>query len=251
MRDKGVKHLYGVEYDKAIVDYNRNVLDITMIDPNEFDKIESESFDIIRAIHTIEHLPDPYSVLSTFFRILKGDGIVVISTPCFSDALVSANIIKIGKIMVYPDHLFYFTKRSMSALLTNLGFSVEINISQFANRSQALDVLGARADFEDNKFENIVKDLEELGAGANSFVVARKTMSEGSLKQGENNSGICIYTYTLQKQRGSYYSIKQQGSWQILFPINRDAVKRRMYVSGNIINLHSTNAIKTQLINSV
>ena len=66
MKDLGIE-AYGGEYDKDIVRYNQYELGITMIYPDQL-WTESNIFDIARIYHTLEHLPDPYSILSKFFH---------------------------------------------------------------------------------------------------------------------------------------------------------------------------------------
>ncbi|MFZ0511183.1 MAG: class I SAM-dependent methyltransferase [Candidatus Nitrosopolaris sp.] len=248
MKELGIE-VYGIEYDKQIVEYNERELGITMIDPGDLNSLESSSFDIVRIYHTLEHLPDPHSILSTFFRILKINGILLVSSPCLSDAIVQTNVPKLPD-MVYPEHLFYFTTRAMSELLTRTGYRIEVNISQFASPSQALALLGIKGDFDSNTLEHIVKGLEGMGAGMNSFVVARKTSSDTTRPvPAKYDKTVCIYS--LQKgQRGSHHLIRQDGLWKKEFPIKRSSHGGRIFVSGNIIVLRAVHDMRIQLINS-
>lgn len=249
MKDKGIEG-YGVEYDKDIVEYNERELGITMTDPNELSMLESNTFDIVRIYHTLEHLPDPYSILSTFYQILKTNGILLISSPCLSDAIVRTNVTKLPD-MVYPEHLFYFTTKAMYELLTVIGYKTEVNISQFANPSQALALLGTRGDFDNNTTEHIVKGLEGMGAGMNSFVVARKTSTAPPSSANHLKSDHTLHIYSLQEgHRGSHHIIRQDGVWKKEFAFKRNSYGGRIFVSGNIIVLDALHDIRIQLINS-
>ena len=78
--------------------------------------LEDNSIDIIIAGEVIEHLIDPNKVISEFHRILKSDGILVISTPnicslvnrikmLFADFLASLALLKhvtIAAVVLYP-----------------------------------------------------------------------------------------------------------------------------------------------------
>lgn len=248
MKDCGLE-VYGIEYDKEIVEYNESELGLTMIDHSELNSLESSSFDLVRIYHTLEHLPDPYSILSTFFRILKIDGILLVSSPCLSDAIIQTNIPKLPD-MVYPEHLFYFTTKAIAELLTRIGYKVEVNISQFADPSQALALLGTKGDFDSNTVEHIVKGLEGMGAGMNSFVVARKTSSHTTGSEPAKYDET-VHIYSLQKgQRGSHHIIRQDGLWKKEFRITRSSHGGRIFVSGNIIVLRALHDMRIQLINS-
>ena len=171
------------------------------------------------------------------------------SSPCISDALVQSNIPKLTD-MVYPEHLFYFTRKAIAELLTRIGYKVEINISQFANPTQALALLGINGDFDSPTLENLVKGLEAMGAGMNSFVVARKMMSD-SAGPPPDTYDMYFHIYSLQKdERGSHHIIREEATWMKEFPIKRNSHGGRIFVSGNIIVLSANHDLRIQLINS-
>lgn len=252
---------YGVEYDGDIVKYNQTQLGITMINPHELEKKADKSFDIVRVYHTIEHLPEPDLILSLFFRLLTENGILILSTPCISESIVHTNVTKLPD-MVFPEHLFYFTLGSLSSLLSKIGFKVEVCISQFATPSQALDILGSKGGKADAlTLENLAKGLEGLGAGINSFVVARKPVSVGDtdserrepydtdLDHPRNSCVLQIYP-VLNGRRGSHHVIKEDGLWEVEFPFKRSSTGGRIFVCGNVIVLNSRDRIRIQLVNS-
>jgi 2-polyprenyl-3-methyl-5-hydroxy-6-metoxy-1,4-benzoquinol methylase len=250
MKDLGLG-AYGIEYDRDIVAYNERELGITMVDPAEVQTLERNSFDIIRAYHTLEHLPDPRGVVSIFHQMLKSNGILLLSSPCLSDSTVYTNVTKIPD-MVYPEHLFYFTTKSISALLADIGFRIEINISQFANPSQALAVLGINGNIDLTSLNNIAKGLEGIGAGMNSFAVARKVPPSHSTYVKARVANDVLHIYPLHhNRRGSHHIIKQDGFWEINFQVKRDSCGGRIFVAGNIIVLHADNYIRIKLINAL
>lgn len=253
MMDLGIEAC-GIEYDRDIVGYNQRELGITMLDPAEIQTLEKNSFDIVRAYHTLEHLPDPYGIVSEFYQILRENGILLLSSPCLSELIVNTNVTKIPD-MVYPEHLFYFTTRSMFDLLKSIGFKVEVNISQFADPCQALSVLGILGEVDTNTLHSIVKGLEGMGAGMNTFVVARKVSSSGSGNVNQSkiaDTPLKIYHIKQeQDQRGSHHSIKQDGFWKLDFQVKRNSDGGRIFVAGNIIVLNAAHHINIQLINAL
>lgn len=251
MKDVGIE-AYGMEYDREIVGYNQRELGITMVEPGEIQMLERNSFDIVRAYHTLEHLPDPRGIVSIFYQLLKKNGILLLSSPCLSESIVYTNVTKIPD-MVYPEHLFYFTTRSLSALLTGIGFKVEVNLSQFASPSQALAVLGITEDVDTKTLGNLVSGLEGMGAGMNTFVVARKVSSSDSdyvnQPKGAENA---LYMYPLHhNQRGFHHIINQDGVWNVDFQVKRNSFSGRIFVAGNIIVLRADSHIRIQLINAL
>ena len=122
LRDRGWR-VTGVEISPS-AEYARDKrnLDIKTI-PLEENHFPPESFDVIHASHLIEHLNDPRSFLSEVHRVLKPDGRIFITTPnidgfqarLFGDRWRSAIF----------DHLYLFSARTLKALITASGFTVE------------------------------------------------------------------------------------------------------------------------------
>jgi dolichol-phosphate mannosyltransferase len=79
-------------------------------------------FDAITAIDVLEHIPDVRGFMAELYRILKPDGALLIVTPD-----VGSWVAKTMRNM-WPhyktEHLFYFTKRSLSIFLRRKGFRV-------------------------------------------------------------------------------------------------------------------------------
>jgi len=81
-----------------------------------------ESFDVIVMLDVIEHLESPREMMRVIEKILKKDGVLVISTPdveSFLSILLGAKWWGINK-----HHLFYFSKKTLEYLLGQTGFEV-------------------------------------------------------------------------------------------------------------------------------
>lgn len=83
----------------------------------------SNNFDVITMWDVIEHLINPRSAIKTIKNILKQGGIVAINTPD-SASLVAKVLGKKWHLLVPPEHLFYFSEKSLSKLLESSGFEV-------------------------------------------------------------------------------------------------------------------------------
>lgn len=67
---------------KIIKDHSISNVDLVCRSPDkEFDDFITESFDCIIADNVLEHISDNYQILQNFYRILKVDGILIISLP--------------------------------------------------------------------------------------------------------------------------------------------------------------------------
>jgi dolichol-phosphate mannosyltransferase len=90
--------------------------------PLEDLKIPDGTFDAITAIDVLEHIPDIRGFMAELYRILKPGGALLIVTPD-----VGSWVAKTMRDM-WPhyktEHLFYFTKRSLSMFLRRKGFRV-------------------------------------------------------------------------------------------------------------------------------
>jgi SAM-dependent methyltransferase len=79
------------------------------------------SFDVVTLFHVIEHFRNPLDLLSTIGRILKKGGSLVILTPNI-ESLHSQILGKAWTWLSPPDHLFYFSRRSIGLALRKCGF---------------------------------------------------------------------------------------------------------------------------------
>jgi SAM-dependent methyltransferase len=85
--------------------------------------LESDSFDVICLIHSLEHMRDPIIELRECLRLLRSSGCLVIRVPSV-DALSAALFRdKYGDLQV-PLHLSFFTDRTLRLVLDRAGFEV-------------------------------------------------------------------------------------------------------------------------------
>ena len=91
--------------------------------PLEENQFAESSFDAVLASHLIEHLNDPRSFLTEARRILKNDGRIFITTPNISG--LQARLCRSRWRSAIFDHLYLFSARTLTKLLTNTGFKVK------------------------------------------------------------------------------------------------------------------------------
>ena len=89
--------------------------------------LETGSMDVIVLNDVIEHLPDPVSTLSHCARLLAPDGFFVIQTPEYKEHLGYSDLKAAGDLFLKhmdgnnEEHLFLFSRRSVSALFARIG----------------------------------------------------------------------------------------------------------------------------------
>ena len=116
--------VYGIEpNEKARSIANKSCND-SVFNTEKLKSLKNESFDVITLWHVLEHLPDLESQISTFKRLLKPNGTLVIAVPNFKsyDALHYNNFWAAFDV---PRHLWHFSKESISKLFNEENMKVE------------------------------------------------------------------------------------------------------------------------------
>lgn len=121
LRDDGWEP-YGVELSRASSEYARKNMSLNVLTGTLKEaRYPSDFFDVAIAWATIEHVPDPDTVLQEVWRVLRPGGFFVMSVPHWN----GLSIRLIGKKYRYicKEHLFYFGKKNLATLLNRIGFT--------------------------------------------------------------------------------------------------------------------------------
>lgn len=84
---------------------------------------EDESFDAVVMNHSLEHVPDPRGDLARVYRLLRRNGLLIISLPNFA----SWHRKRFGSAWFHldlPRHRTHFTPESLRGVLTATGFEI-------------------------------------------------------------------------------------------------------------------------------
>lgn len=92
-------------------------------------KLAKASFDAVSCIDVIEHVPSPNNLLGKIHRLLGPNGLLCIVTPDIGSLV--AKFLGENWWHIRPDHLFYFTLKSLTRLLLLRGFEI-VKVSTYS-----------------------------------------------------------------------------------------------------------------------
>jgi 2-polyprenyl-3-methyl-5-hydroxy-6-metoxy-1,4-benzoquinol methylase len=122
--DQAIKrgwNVYGTEYaDKWITRCSEKGIHMAKGKLNA-DDYEPESFDVISYLEVIEHINNPIEELSIAKKLLRKGGVVFITTPNYN-SLMRYFLGTDWNIITYPEHLSYYTPRTLNLLFKKTGF---------------------------------------------------------------------------------------------------------------------------------
>lgn len=93
--------------------YGLNVINSTFQEAG----IKDYSFDVVLLLHVIEHLPNPAEGLSQICKMIRPGGLLVLETPRYDTLWFK--LLKRRERSVIKDHKYYFTRRTIRALVTH------------------------------------------------------------------------------------------------------------------------------------
>jgi 2-polyprenyl-3-methyl-5-hydroxy-6-metoxy-1,4-benzoquinol methylase len=110
------------------------------VDDLQAPNLDDRSFDVVCSFETLEHLPDRDAFLGHVARVVRDDGVVVLSTPRVDETTESPD---------NPHHYVEYSRRDFEALLRRYFGDVELFGQRRAQTRrhralQRLDVLGLR-----------------------------------------------------------------------------------------------------------
>ena len=125
-KEIGYENLYGVEMQPQAFNIARskhkNIFNTTLENFSEKSKYWNK-FDLIIASGLIEHLRDPNDLIKLANKLLKNNGIMVVQTP-YSDTFLAKVLGKFWPPYSAPEHIHYFSRKSLTHLLKNNNLTV-------------------------------------------------------------------------------------------------------------------------------
>lgn len=172
-----------------------NVLEHTLGSWVDYHRAEAPGrANAITLLNVLEHVPQPAQALENCHELLADDGIICIRVPNDFSAIQDAVIAKTGGTrwwIAAPDHISYFSRPSLTSLLNECGFKVELSSCDFPidwfllMGDDYLNTPGVGAECHKRRkaFElslpgpvrrQMYRSLSEAGFGRNLVIYARK-----------------------------------------------------------------------------
>lgn len=115
---------HGIELNPVQADFIRNIRKIPCIEtPLNIDSFGTKTFDVIYHSDVLSHFYDPIQAMHNMHAKLKPGGYLIFETGNIAD--IDPKYYTVFNAMQYPDHLFFFGKKSLDNLLALTGFSVK------------------------------------------------------------------------------------------------------------------------------
>lgn len=114
-------NVYGTEFANESIEYcAKNQIKVFKSDqlPQEFYNLQ---FDVVTSFEVIEHLNTPNEELDLVVKVLRKGGLLYITTPNFN-ALSRRVLKEKWNVIDYPEHLSYYTPKTIHFLLKKYGF---------------------------------------------------------------------------------------------------------------------------------
>ena len=186
--------VYGTEYSPKAIELCENK-GITMkpgvLNPEDFGGL---SFDVITSFEVLEHINNPQPEMNNIASLLRQGGLFYATTPNYN-SLMRYRLGASYNVINYPEHLTYFTKRTLTKLAKDNGLrrvkflSTGISISRLNNsKKKGSDKLRG-PDSSDEK-------LRQQISGKWYLKVLKRIFNWGMTK---TNTGLTLKGYFVKK----------------------------------------------------
>lgn len=155
--------VYGTEYtDQAMDICNGKGIKMSKgkLDPTHY---ELGAFDIVTSFEVLEHINNPIEEVKSFYKILRSGGLLYFTTPNFN-AFERYYLKESYNVVCYPEHLSYYTKRTMNRLLSDNGFEKKdllttgISLTRIKTSQKTSDEKIVQSNNSDDKIRNLTED---------------------------------------------------------------------------------------------
>lgn len=114
----------GIEISEIAAENAKKKCNNIIVGPaNDFNLNKARRFDIVVMLDVIEHLPDPSETLESISNNITGGGIILITTGNIG-SLLSKITGEYWRLMTPPQHITFFSKRTLKELLLKHGFRI-------------------------------------------------------------------------------------------------------------------------------
>ncbi len=115
----------GIEINKNLANIAHRTVKYSKIItiPIEIAKLPKQGFEIITMWHVFEHISNPKVVLKSLNKLINPHGYLVIEVP-HGNSLYRKLFSRHWQLLLLPQHIYFWTKESITLALNNAGFRV-------------------------------------------------------------------------------------------------------------------------------
>ncbi len=137
--------------ENALVECKRKNIPVSEKMENLLSTSEN-SFDVIVSLEVIEHLKEPLKEVNLYARLLRNEGALYVTTPNFNS--LSRRIVgKRWNVILYPEHIHYFTPHSIHYLLKN-NFNKIFNQTSGVSPARLMYTIRSKSAVKGKELEN-------------------------------------------------------------------------------------------------
>ncbi|MCL5276763.1 MAG: class I SAM-dependent methyltransferase [Deltaproteobacteria bacterium] len=124
-KERGFGPVQGVDISAYAVDYCVNKLGLDALLGDLLDvQLTTGSFDIVTMFDVLEHFKNPKGELLEAYRIVRHNGFLAIITPDIGALIPKLLKDRWEEIKRVPEHLVFFSRRTLTNVLSDTGFHV-------------------------------------------------------------------------------------------------------------------------------
>ncbi len=119
-RERGWE-VYGTEYSEKAIEICTSENIIMKKGALSADAFDFKDFDVITSFEVLEHINNPHEELQQIYQLLRKGGLFYCTTPNFN-SLLRYYLKTDYNVIVYPEHLSYYTKKTLNKVVKKNGF---------------------------------------------------------------------------------------------------------------------------------
>jgi 2-polyprenyl-3-methyl-5-hydroxy-6-metoxy-1,4-benzoquinol methylase len=163
----------GVELSEFAATRARESFGLDILNGDLFDsRLQRSNFDVLTMWHVLEHVISPKDILCRARDLLRSEGMLLVELPNWNSI---GRIIRGNKWAQLrpPEHINFFTPRTLCNTLERLGFRIEKAVSVYPSLTNRITLKSKRSsrDFAAGTFGYVVSSM---GLGGYARVMARK-----------------------------------------------------------------------------
>ena len=165
--------IYGIDYSDNLINYAKNTLLLNVQRGDMFHFRSKQRFDVVTLNQVIEHVFNPNDLIKKCYELLKPGGVIYVATPNIGS--VAAKVARENfDHLIPPEHLGYFSKRTLSAVLQRNHFralylgswSYAVDLAGILKRlikgKRKIDVLPKRKNIVEIQHSSFIKKIKLL-----------------------------------------------------------------------------------------